>query len=104
MLQGKEYAGYENFNEFVLQSNGSLIWKSLAFIVSGPRRGPEQQIRIYCQKSVPSSQIAELLVAVKGRERPTIPSLHGQRLHLGSIYKMLCNELRRIGEHQNIQD
>jgi hypothetical protein len=46
----------------------------------------------------------ELFVAVKGRERPTIPSvpicpkaLHGSQIQC-------CNKHRQIGEHQHVQE
>ena len=46
---------------------------------------------------------SELLVAVKGRERSTIPSIYAQRLPMDPKKTMLQLR-RRIGKHQNVQE
>ena len=43
---------------------------------------------------------SELLVAVKGRERFTIPSIYAQRLL--KVMKTLMQLRRRTGKHQNV--
>ena len=46
---------------------------------------------------------SELLVAVKWRERPSIPSIYVQRLLMGPKYNVAtCKMRRRIGKHQII--
>ena len=52
-------------------------------------------------KSDPGSQIG-LLVAVKGRERSTIPSIYAQRLLMGHVNIDATD--RRTGKHQNVQE
>ena len=54
-------------------------------------------------KSGPGSQIGAVFFSVTGIKRPTITSIYALRLHLGHKYRC-CNKLRRIGEHQNIQE
>ena len=69
-----------------------------------PSRGANIFQKGQSAKNLAQAANLELSVAVKGRERPTIPSITQympKALHDGSLMQC-CNKLRRIQLHQNI--